>query len=154
MTRWNILTKCNQLLLIYNYSIACSTKSLKEIRLFVRDVLDKNKIKKSLANLIVLAVDEACTNVIIHGNDCDAKSDLELEINATQNELIIKVKDTGDYSPSDLDFSEDLLSQKVKSRDKGGLGLFIINKIMDKVEYKTHNNTNFCLLSKKISTEV
>lgn len=138
----------------HEFSIPCSTTSLQAIRDFVRKILIANKIDEAVRELIVLAVDEACANVIIHGNECNSDNKLKLELTKEHNELTIKVMDTGCYKP-DLKFiNQNIVSEKVKNRDSGGLGLFIINKIMDQVEYKSEKNYNFCLLRKSLEKDL
>lgn len=77
---------------------------------------------------IKVAVAEACTNVICHGNSGDY-TNFEIECQLERDRMIISVQDKGqgynveDYSEPDLD-----------NPREGGLGLFIIKSLMDEVD--------------------
>jgi len=79
---------------------------------------------------IILAVDEACSNIIKHSymNDPRGKIDLCVEIHQTELKIIIK-----DYGKQ-----RDIRQIKAKNFDglkPGGLGIHIMNQVMDSVEY-------------------
>lgn len=124
------------------------------MREFVHNVLQEIEISSELSNLIILAVDEACTNVIIHGNNSNPKALLKLEIQHIKNQLTIKVMDTGEYTPKSTKFDKNIVQNCIDNRSKGGLGLYIMHKVMDKVEFLSEEKLNFCLLSKKIPPSI
>ena len=79
---------------------------------------------------ITLAVDEACSNIIKHSYMNDPGKKIDICINAHEKELKIHITDYG----------KQCNITQMKSRDiddirPGGLGLYIMNKIMDSVEY-------------------
>ncbi len=79
---------------------------------------------------IVLAVDEACQNVIRHAYGHDPEGEIEMEIRRNGGELIILLRD----------FAETVDPETIKPRDlddvrPGGLGTHFINEIMDSVEW-------------------
>lgn len=82
------------------------------------------------AGNITLAVDEACSNIIRHSylNDPNGKIDLCIRFGKTQFEIIItdygKQCDVTKLTPRDLN--------EIRP---GGLGLYIMNKVMDSVTY-------------------
>ena len=116
-----------------NYIAVCSKQSLPKIRAFVESELKSMDIQGTTAHQLVLAVDEACANSIIHQHSCDGKSRIQLTISRRDNELMIELTDNGvpfpihEYQPTDL-------REIIKKRTKGGLGIYLITTIMDKVE--------------------
>lgn len=116
-----------------NYIAVCSKQSLPKIRAFVEHELLSMDIQGATVHQLVLAVDEACANSIIHQHSCDGKSRIQLSITRRGNELLIELTDNGtpfpinEYQPRDL-------QEIIKKRTKGGLGIFLITQIMDKVE--------------------
>jgi len=62
------------------FTTICSREKLSEIRSFLHVVLGDIKISQNTRDEIILAVDEACANAIIHGNGCNEKKTLQLEI--------------------------------------------------------------------------
>ena len=49
--------------------IACSKKNLGEIRKFISDSLEEVDLDSKTKSALILAIDEACANAIIHGNN-------------------------------------------------------------------------------------
>ena len=124
-----------------NYIAVCSKQSLPKIRAFVENELESMDIRGTTAHQLVLAVDEACANSIIHQHSCDGKSRIQLTITRHGDELLIELSDNGvpfpihEYRPTDL-------REIIKKRTKGGLGIYLITTIMDKVEV-VENEQNF-----------
>lgn len=103
------------------------------IREFVRNHLSQMKITGKLSNQIVLAVDEACANCIIHHHKCDGKQDLHISLYKKGKALHIDIKDTGKAFPLQ-NFRARTLNEMVSMRAKGGLGIMLIHRIMDEIQ--------------------
>ena len=110
-----------------------STGSLKEVRVFSREVFEKLKLEQDLKDELVLAIAEAAQNIVKHAykDKPDANDIMVVEVSCVNNELKIAFYDRG--TPVD--------PEKVKHRDlnnvkPGGLGTFFIQEIMDAVEFK------------------
>lgn len=116
-----------------HYIAICSKTSLPKIREFVRDQLSAYDVQPLVSDQLVLAMDEACANSIIHQHKCDENSNIELVIYRRGNEIHFELRDIGkpfnilQYKPEDLESA-------ILERKKGGLGILLITKIMDKVE--------------------
>jgi anti-sigma regulatory factor (Ser/Thr protein kinase) len=101
---------------------------------------------------IVLAVDEACTNVIRHTYHFDPGGSLEISCNGGEDLLEIVLQDCG--PPMDL--------ERIRPRDlaeirPGGLGTHFIRTVMDEVDYAHRegggNTLRMVKRLKKISEE-
>lgn len=116
-----------------NYIAICSKTSLPKIRAFVEAELKNMDVQSSTCSQVVLAVDEACANSIIHQHSNDGKANIQICIYRLQNVLTIELTDEGEpfpihqYKPQDL-------KEIIRKRKRGGLGIQLINKIMDKIE--------------------
>lgn len=96
---------------------------------------------------ISLALDEACTNVIRHsyrGKDCGV---IQVEICIEPNKVTITLTDMGEEGQL---FNPELLTPVDKQKyldslSKGGLGVYLIKKIMDEVEYVVSPGVKNCL---------
>ena len=134
--------------MVYNLDISCSKSNLTGIRVFVADVLKKHDYPEVEAHKLVLAVDEVCANLIIHANDCNPKESLSLTVDYKDHHSItFEIKDHGigfDMSK----YHEPSLKELVDSKRKGGLGLMLVKRIMDKIEFKSEKNSNICRLIK------
>ncbi len=137
---------------MYELKVNCNKKNLKSIRNFVESKLSTHlPITDTQINMIVLAVDEICTNLIVHSNQCDEKKEIRLTMNLKKSlgEVLFEIYDNGDsfdYS----EYREPDISQLIKERSKGSLGLMLVRRIMDKIEFKQEHSYNVCRLYKKI----
>lgn len=130
------------------HSSFCDVSNLEVIRNFLRINLEQNKICEKIQNLIILAVDEICSNSIIHGNNQDSKAQIDVSISYTDENIVIDIKDKGkffDYSQYKTPTVQELIS----NRQKGSMGLMLVKKIMEKIEFFRENGINVCRLVKK-----
>lgn len=110
---------------------AARAAELKKIREAVRKgVEDCGCSAKSTAD-IVLAIDEACQNIIRHAYCGDSDDVIELEIAHEGDRLIFSL---ADHAPA-------IDPDQVKPRDlgdvrPGGLGTHFIHRVMDEVEFR------------------
>ncbi len=99
-----------------------------------------------------LAVCEALENIITHGYKGESDQNIEAHIDATPGELRIELWDDAPAfnpanGPVENDWSED-------DPPVGGLGLLIIHKVMDEVNYKRQGKRNLLrMLKRKPSTQ-
>ena len=90
------------------------------------------------AEQMALAVDEAVTNVIRHSYDSEDGHQIRIGYSVTVDALRIDIRHGG--SQVDLDTVEQPdLEKYVAERRRGGLGLTLMNKLMDRVEFDQSN---------------
>jgi anti-sigma regulatory factor (Ser/Thr protein kinase) len=84
---------------------------------------------------IQVAVDEACANVIEHAYCGTSGGNMQVSCSHSKSGIVIRVRDWG------FSFEPDRVPQPdvdapLEQRHLGGLGLFLIGKLMDEVRYK------------------
>ena len=87
---------------------------------------------------IEMAVDEACSNAIRHARapSADGQDDaISLDAVADGRGLTVTIADGGEPFPFERCGSDDLESY-LAARQQGGLGVYIIKRFMDEVEYR------------------
>ncbi|MEL6589600.1 MAG: ATP-binding protein [Bacteroidota bacterium] len=129
--------------------VRCNKGNLAIIREFVRSRLQDLHIVGTISNQIVLAVDEACANCMIHQHQCDNYSTIEVAIYRDEETLFTEIKDTGKAFPIDT-YEPQHLHEIVKGRVKGGLGINLIHKIMDIVKVEEKRDHFVYKLGKRI----
>jgi serine/threonine-protein kinase RsbW len=134
----------------YRYNIACSLSNLKGIRDFVRNTLNENHVPELQISAIVLALDEMCSNLMIHAHHCNPEHFLELHINHPgQGTYVFEIIDDG--SVFDINqFAEPGMDNLIHEKRKGGLGIRLVKSIMDKIEYTSEGGKNICRLTKEV----
>ncbi len=130
--------------------ISCSRTNLKVVRDFVTDYLLAHHLPDLQINQIVLAVDEVVANLIIHANSEDESQHLDLAMHVEDREFGIEIFDDapGAYTPST--YREPDLREYIRQGRKGGVGMTLVNRIMDRVEFSTKGQQNVCRLYKRI----
>ena len=134
----------------YKYNIGCSLDNLLGARDFIRQSLKKHVASEVSLNEIVLALDEMCSNLMIHAHDCDPDHLLELTITAEpEGNLVFEILDDG--SVFDINtFREPSLDDLITVKRKGGLGIRLVKTIMDNIEYFHRDGKNVCRLTKRV----
>lgn len=133
--------------------ISCSRGNLKVVRDFVADSLLNYNLSPLQLNQIVLAVDEIVANIIIHANGEDESQHLDLAIDVTDQAFGIEIFDNAAklYKPSS--YHEPNLPEFIRQGKKGGVGMALVNRIMDRVEFTTHGTQNVCRLYKSLAQQ-
>ncbi len=134
----------------HKLSISCSKSNLLKIRHFVADQLVSINLSEVELHKLVLAVDEVCANLIIHSNHCNPTKKIDVIIDLIGSEQIqFTIKDKG--VSFDLNkYQEPSMNEIVSSGRKGGVGLILVKRIMDKIEFSTEKNYNICRLTKNL----
>ncbi len=132
----------------YQYNIGCSLSNLKGIREFIRSALKDQGIPEIDMAAIILALDEMCSNLMIHAHHCNPDHLLELHIEVPEKgKLIFEITDDGSVFNINQ-FHSDNINDLVHEKRKGGLGIRLVKSIMDKVEYFSRDGKNICRLTK------
>lgn len=134
----------------HHLDISCKKDNLTIIRQFVSDSLSQYEISEIEKHKLVLAIDEVCANLIIHANKCDAKESLVVDLNVDPHEKVtFTIMDSG--TGFDItQYQEPSINEIISSKRKGGLGLMLVKRIMDQIEFTTEKNHNICKLIKQL----
>lgn len=128
----------------YSFKVPCCKDRLQSIRDFVTNILSHYDLSDVDAHQLVLAVDEVCANLMIHSHHCNPHENIELNIRVEENSgITFEIRDEG----TGFDFcsyKEPDLNEIIGTKRKGGVGLILVRRIMDKIEYdcctKKHHN--------------
>ena len=135
--------------MIYSFNIPPSKDKLRQMRKFVTNVLQKHDVGELELNMMVLAVDEVCANIIIHGHHEDCNDDVKLVIEVIKDGVWFEIRDKGTAFDM-LKYNEPILGELVKNKQKGGMGIMLVKKIMDKIEFNASTSQNTLRLYKKV----
>ena len=131
--------------------IACSRQNLQQVRDFVRGFLTAGQRSEVIVNQVVLAVDEVVANFIIHANGEDANQFLDLMLALTEHRLDVEIEDQGEtiFIPASTAPNPDMREYILQGR-RGGMGMALVSRIMDRVEFFERNAHTVCHLSKTL----
>jgi serine/threonine-protein kinase RsbW len=131
--------------------IACSRRNLQEVRDFVRGYLSNQELPEVVVNQVVLAVDEVVANFIIHANGEDESQYLDLTLLLENHRINVEILDHGDTIFLPAPHQSPDLRDYIKQGRKGGMGMTLVNRLMDRVEFFTRGNHTVCHLSKQLA---
>lgn len=119
----------------FKLGVPSSTEHQAMIRGFISEVGSKAGMNEDETAMLALAVDEAVSNVIEHAYGSDASKEVRVRAIVDQEQVQIEIVDTGKgFDPAKV-LQKDL-KQLVAERRSGGLGMRLIQKIMDDVQYQ------------------
>lgn len=99
-----------------------------------------------------LVCEEIVINVVDYAYPDTDNGYLEIEVSKNEKELVIQFRDGGvPFDP--LQREEPDISLPLEERQIGGLGIFLVQQMMDMVSYEYSNNENVLTIKKNISHE-
>jgi len=122
-----------------NIQFTAKFEFLDEIRDFVGDIARAGGFSDKDIYNIQLATDEAASNIIEHAYENISDGTLELSCGMQGDAIKIVLIDHGEsFDPSEIpmpDLKADLSDRKI-----GGLGIFLMRKLMDEVHYEPRSD--------------
>ncbi|GMU96626.1 MULTISPECIES: ATP-binding protein [Ignavibacterium] len=112
------------------------TENLSQIRDFISSNAAEAGFSKDEIDNMILAVDEACTNVIKHAYKYSPDGDILIEIKYDRTAFTITIEDNGMSFDPDVVPSPDL-QKYYREHRVGGLGMYLMKTLMDEVKYKS-----------------
>ena len=126
-----------------------SPDQLSNIRATIREVLRQNDCPPQFIDDFILAVNEACANIMQHAYKGKCCGDIILEIHKKGDEIRVRL----------TDFAEPVDKSACKSRQldeirPGGIGVHLMNELMDDVRFLETKEEigNILQMKKKITT--
>lgn len=128
--------------------IPSNTKHLHTMRLLTQTLAQSVGFGEKDCEKAALAVEEALTNVMEHSFHGEPRRKMEVIFELQQDKFTVRILHNGDqiknnHIPTAEDFSNFHLQKK-----KGGLGILLMKRFMDEVEYKTGPKLNECCMVK------
>lgn len=107
-------------------------------------------------NLIAYDIEQCCVeainNCIEHSYKYDLSKDVEVVFSFEKDTIELNIIDNGIALESlKKDTSMDFDPEDIENLPEGGMGLILINQIMDNVSYKSENGFNKLTMIKKVS---
>ncbi len=137
-----------------NLEIMSRTDMLSDVRAFVSGAAKEFGFSADDVAKIELAVDEACTNIIKHAYRFDPAGKITIRVSFVFERtprFVVSIFDNGITFDSSKYTAPDMKEYFMQLRH-GGLGILLMKKLMDKVEYRTsESDKNLIVLTKYLS---
>lgn len=130
--------------IVYTKEIASDPDLMPEVEQFVLDVAAEVGLNQNKYNNIALAVSEAISNSIKHGNKNDKSKKVSIKIKVEDEKMIVSLKDEGTgFDPNiipDPTQPENILKES-------GRGVHIMRSLLDDLKFNfTPNGTEIILI--------
>lgn len=111
-------------------SFTSDTLELQSIRHWLRDILQQQNSSKDCINDSILAINEACMNIIQHAYCGQPDGKIIIEILRDKDFLIFRLTDFA--SPVDINKCQSRILDDIRP---GGLGIHIIQSVMESMRF-------------------
>lgn len=117
---------------------------------FVREICSAIQLEEATATNVCLAVEEAVVNVMRYAYSEGSKGEIRVCAAATSDKLTFEIRDDGKpFDPTAAENPDITLS--AQQRPIGGLGIFLMRRYMDVMNYKRELESNVLTLTKYLS---
>ncbi len=124
-------------------------EQLKNLEIFIEDIGKDLSLDLSITMQLNLALEEAISNIIHYSYDQnESDKQIIVEFENIGDELTFTLTDSGkEFDPTKATAPD--ISLPIEDREIGGLGIFLIHKLMDRVEYRRAENQNILTIKKR-----
>lgn len=132
--------------------IKSRTENLTTVREFVSSATEEVHVPPEIVGDVVLAVDEACTNIIKHAYKFLPDGDITIKLKYSDEKITVEITDHGaPFSPETVPTPD--LQKYFEEKRIGGLGMYLMKSLMDDVRYKSiPGEYNKVFLTKKFNS--
>ena len=133
----------------YYLELPATLESLAPLAEFIQRAAREWDLPPEVGHALELTADEAFTNVASYAYPPEEEGKVRLELSREGDWVSLTIEDegqafqSGSASPPDLD--SDLQERRI-----GGLGLYLMEKMMDRVERSRERGVNRLVLSKRL----
>lgn len=133
-----------------NAEFPAEARYLEQLQNIAKEACGASGMDRKMTTAVLLAVEEGATNVIRHAYLYD-KGTVRLRVVIYRKFVVFSLIDTGrSFTPPGKAIS---LEKLVETGRKGGLGFYMIQKIMDSVEYFTVAGVNELRMLKRLEPQ-
>ena len=120
---------------------------INKLAIFIEELGEALNLAPDLVFNLNLVLEEAVSNVILYAYPKEEQQEIVLTANKTDKNLIFVLTDSGkEFDPTQAPDADVTIS--AEERQIGGLGIFLIRQIMNKVEYHRIDGKNVLTLGK------
>jgi serine/threonine-protein kinase RsbW len=136
----------------FKLEVEARIANLEVIDAFIEDAVARLGAEGE-AYRVQLAVNEACTNIIQYAYGGDTNQPIRIACSKADGDLVVRIKDEGERFEPDSVPAPDTESG-VLERKPGGLGIFLMRKMMHDVEFIFHyGGHNELIMKRHLSRE-
>ena len=133
---------------LFLLNITSDMRNLARVADFVADAAVKTNLTTRQSDDVQMAVDEAVTNVMEHAYAGVTDGNIAIKMRIDEKLIFVEIRDQGkEFDPKKV--KKPNIKGPLAERSIGGLGVFFMKKLMDKVEFARDDAGNVTRMTKK-----
>ena len=141
--------KVEKVVLDESLTLRNDSRQVAQLSTFVKDVTGRLPLNAKQAGEIRLAVEEAVVNVMEYAYPVGTEGDVTIEVKSDGQQVKFIISDTGvAFDPTEAAKADTTLS--AEDRPIGGLGILLVRRLMDSINYERVDGRNILTLKKTI----
>ncbi len=116
--------------------IKADLDNLGQVRDFIESNMEETGLSRECAGEFLLAIDEAVSNIIMHGFKSKPDGDIELEVAQQPNALLVHIRDNAPLFDPTKGSNPHLEISPLEREAPGGFGVYLLNHLVDKIAYR------------------
>ena len=121
-----------------------------EIQRLVQTIVTFGKtyhLSREIIHDLNLVLEEVLSNTILYGYEDTHEHQIDVQISIQQQTLMVQIKDDGKpFNP--LEAPEPDIEKPIEERKIGGLGIYLVRRLMDVLTYKREGGKNVLVMKK------
>jgi serine/threonine-protein kinase RsbW len=132
------------------FTVPASVEELEKVLDFINGELEDNNCILKTQMQVAIAVEEIFVNISNYAYNPEVgKATIKISVGGEPLQVTIQFLDGGkSYNP--LEKKDPDITKSADERDIGGLGIYIVKKSMDDVQYEYKDGMNLLTISKRI----
>ena len=127
-------------------------KQVPELNKFVKSVAERLNLESALTSQLMLAVEEAVVNVMNYAYPMGTQGDVTITAQGTEQSIRFIITDAGKaFDPTLKSEADTTLS--AEDRPIGGLGILLVQSLMDSINYERADGKNVLTIKKNYNNE-
>ncbi|MBR6054211.1 MAG: SpoIIE family protein phosphatase [Bacteroidales bacterium] len=132
-----------------NLHKSLTIENRKEELAAIPEFVDSLELAPEVSNKVCLALDEIVTNVVLYAYEKPGTGKIKIDALLSPDKLVLRVTDSGKaFDPTDT--ADPDISLPGEERPIGGLGIFLVRKLMDEVRYRRQKGKNVLRIIKNL----
>jgi len=133
----------------FKMSVGAHPGGVGEVNAAFASFAEQHALPVAVRRSINIALDELLANAMTHGQAGRDPCSVTVEVKLDQECVTVILTDDGaPFNPFEQDAPDTTLS--VEEREIGGLGIYLVGKLMDKVSYQRRDDHNVVVLVKEL----
>ena len=134
----------------WTLTLSNNVQEIPQLNTFIDEVCESHDLDPMTSMEMNLALEEAVVNVMTYAYPEGTKGYVDISAQSDNGSLMFIISDSG--KPFDPTTREEVdTSLPAEQREIGGLGIFLVRKMMDDIKYEYKDGHNILTLRKKLN---